>query len=206
MPTVTLYDQMKKKLGELKLSDEVFSVPFKSHLIYETVVAQQANQRQGTASTKTRAEVRGGGIKPYRQKGTGRARQGSTRSPLLVGGGTTFGPKPRSYAYKLPKKVLKEALKTAFSRLCKENKLFIIKDLQFSEIKTKNVIKVLGRFSLEKGLIIDGDNMNLMKSVRNLRNFKYLHPHGINMVDLLKYQNIVATEKAMMEIQNRLLS
>lgn len=204
MPVVPVYDQNKKKVGDLNLDDRVFNVPLKKHLIYDSVVAQRENHRRGTASTKTRAQVSGGGKKPFRQKGTGRARQGSSRSPLHVGGGAAFGPKPKAYEYRLPRKVIKAALRTTLSTQLRENKLVVVKDLKLEKIKTKVLAGILKRFSLEKGLLVDQSNGHLEKSSANLRSFKFLRSEGINVYDLLKFQNLLVTESAVLGIEKRL--
>lgn len=204
MPVVAVYDQNKKKVGDLNLDDRVFNVPLKKHLLYDVVVAQRTNHRRGTASTKTRANVRGGGRKPFRQKGTGRARQGSSRSPLHVGGGAAFGPKPKVYDCRLPKQVLKAALRTALSMQLRENKLVVLKDFKLDKIKTRSLVTVLKKFSLEKGLLVDEANEILEKSSANLRSFKYLRSQGMNVYDLLKFQNLLVSEAAILNVEKRL--
>jgi large subunit ribosomal protein L4 len=204
MPVVTVYDHLKKKVGDLNLDDRVFNVPYKSHLIYEVVRYQQAKKRSGTASTKSRGQVRGGGAKPFNQKGTGRARQGSIRSAIQVGGGVAFGPKPRSYAFSLPKKVLKGALRVALSQQCKEKKITVLKELKLEKAKTKEVATILKKFSLEKGLIVSDNSNNVERSVANLRHFKYVKPEGLNVYDILKFQNLFVTESALLKIEKRL--
>lgn len=204
MPVVSVYDQNKKKVGDLNLDDRVFNVPLKKHLIYDAVIAQRENHRRGTASTKTRAEVSGGGKKPFRQKGTGRARQGSSRSPLQVGGGAAFGPKPKSYEYRLPRKMMKAALRTALSAQLRQNKVIVLKDFKLEKIKTKVLAALLKQFSLEKGLLVDQSNDYLEKSSANLRSFKFLRFEGINVYDLLKFQNLLVTESAILNIEKRL--
>lgn len=206
MPVISVYDQAKKKMGDLNLDDRVFKVPFRSHLIYDAVIAHRVNKRQGTSSTKTRAEVRGGGIKPFRQKGTGRARQGSTRSILQVGGGVAFGPHPRDYCDRLSKKTLKGALKTVLSQLCAEKRIHVLKDLKMEQIQTKKLLSILKKFSMEKGLIVDDENNHLQKSSANLRSFKYLKPEGLNVYDLIKFQYLFVTEAALLKIEKRLQS
>lgn len=204
MPVVTIYDRDKKKVGDLNLDARVFDVPLKKHLLYDAVLAQRLNHRRGTASTKTRANVSGGGIKPFRQKGTGRARQGSSRSPLQVGGGAAFGPKPKVYDERLPKKVMKAALRTALSMQLRENRLVVLKDFKLDSIKTKPVAAILKKFSLEKGLIVDQTNEILEKSAANLRSFKCVRSEGVNVYDLLKFQNLLVTESAILNIEKRL--
>ena len=204
MPVLTIYDRTKKKVGDINLDDRVFSVPVRKHLLYDAVKAHGINQRQGTASTRSRGEVRGGGIKPFRQKGTGQARQGSSRSALQVGGGVAFGPKPRSYHYKISTKVGRGALRSALSQLCKENKITVLKDLNLDEIKTKSVVAILNKFSLQKGLIIDLGNKNFERSAANIRAFKFTEPQWVNVYDVLKFQNLLVTEKAILNLEKRL--
>jgi len=204
MPIITVYDQSKKKVGDLNLDDRVFKVPNRSHLIYDAVVAHGVNQRQGTVSTKNRGRVRGGGTKPFRQKGTGRARQGSSRSAIQVGGGVAFGPKPRDYGYELPKKAAKGALRVALMQRYKNKSIFVLKHLKMDTIKTKALAALLKKFSLKKGLIVDEDNKTLEKSAANLRSFKYSRPEGVNIFDLLKFENLFITEPAILKIEKRL--
>ena len=206
MAKLDVYDQLKKKVSDLVLEDAVFAVPLKKHLLYEGVLYHDVNRRAGTASTKTRGEVRGGGVKPFKQKGTGRARQGSIRSPLLVGGGTIFGPKPKKYVYDLTKKTLRNGLKTVLSQKAKENKIFVVKDLNLKTKKTKDLFSVLKKFSLNKGLIVDEKNDVLKKTSKNLKSFKYLSTEGLNVYDVLRYENMVVTEKALLTLQKRLMA
>lgn len=206
MPIVTIYDQHKKKVGDLNLDDRVFKEPFKSSLVYDAVVMQQTNKRQGTASTKTRGEVRGGGKKPFRQKGTGRARQGSTRSSIQVGGGKAFGPHPREYEDRLPKKAYRGALKTVLSQLCKEDRIFVFKELAMKEIKTKVISDILKKFSLSRGLIVDDGNEYLKKAAANLRNFKFVSSVGVNVYDLVRFQYLFISEKALLTLEKRMQS
>ena len=166
------------------------------------VVQYLANQRQGTQSTKTRAEVRGGGRKPYRQKGTGRARQGSIRSPQWVGGGVVFAPKPRDYSFKLNKKVKRLALQSALSTKVAEGKIIVLDELTLSEVKTKEMVKVLGNIKCDNALIVmDGSNENVMLSARNIPTVKTASVNTINVNDLLKYNNLVVTKEAVEKIQ-----
>ena len=166
------------------------------------VVQYLANQRQGTQSTKTRAEVRGGGRKPYRQKGTGRARQGSIRSPQWVGGGVVFAPKPRDYSFKLNKKVKRLALQSALSTKVAEGKIIVLDELTLSEVKTKEMVKVLGNIKCDNALIVmDGSNENVMLSARNIPAVKTASVNTINVYDLLKYNNLVVTKEAVEKIQ-----
>ena len=161
------------------------------------VVQYLANQRQGTQSTKTRAEVRGGGRKPWRQKGTGRARQGSTRSPQWTGGGVVFAPKPRDYSFKLNKKVKRLALQSALTSKVNDNKIIVLDDLKLDAIKTKDMVKVLGNINAEKALIVmDGSNTNVMLSARNIPDVKTASVNTINVYDLLKYNTLVVTKRS----------
>ena len=166
------------------------------------VVQYLANQRQGTQSTKTRAEVRGGGRKPYRQKGTGRARQGSIRSPQWVGGGVVFAPKPRDYSFKLNKKVKRLALQSALSTKVAEGKIIVLDELTLSEVKTKEMVKVLGNIKCDNALIVmDGSNENVMLSARNIPTVKTASVNTINVYDILKYNTVVATKAAVANIE-----
>jgi len=165
---------------------------------------QQTNRRRGTASTKNRAMVRGGGVKPWRQKGTGRARVGSRRSPLWVGGGTVFGPTPKDYSYSLPKKVRREALKSVLTLKLKEDKITILDSFKLKEIKTNALIQTLRNLDIENVLIIDQDNLNLERSARNIQNAKVLPPEGLNVYDILKYENLILVMPSVEKIEARL--
>ena len=173
MANVAVYNMDGKEVGTIDLKDEVFGVEVNEHVVHMAVVQYLANQRQGTQSTKTRAEVRGGGRKPWRQKGTGRARQGSTRSPQWTGGGVVFAPKPRDYSFKLNKKVKRLALQSALTSKVNDNKIIVLDDLKLDAIKTKDMVKVLGNINAEKALIVmDGSNTNVMLSARNIPDVK----------------------------------
>ena len=190
----------------MNLPKDIFEVPMNADLVHQVFISQRANQRQVSAHTKNRAEVRGGGAKPFRQKGTGRARQGSSRDSHQVGGGVAFGPKPKKYEHGLSKKAWKGALRTTLSMQCRENALYVLKDLKWDQVKTKSVAQFLKKFSLEKGLIIDIQNENLQKSSANLRSFKFLKPEGVNVYDLLKFKNVIVSEPAILQIEKRLQS
>jgi large subunit ribosomal protein L4 len=195
-----------KKVGQVDLSDAVFGAKVKDYLLWEVVKAQQAAKRAGTHDTKTRAEVRGGGKKPYKQKGTGNARQGSTRAPNYVGGGKVFGPHPRSYAYTVPKKVRRAALASALSLRVKEKKLVVVDKLAFEAPKTKTMAGILKTLGLERALVVDGkDNANLFKSVRNLPRAKVLAPEGLNVYDILNHVGLVIAAGAIKQIEQRVL-
>jgi large subunit ribosomal protein L4 len=195
-----------KKVGALEVADAVFGAPIKEYLFWEVVKAQQAAKRSGTHATKTREHVRGGGKKPYRQKGTGNARQGSSRAPNFVGGGVVFGPHPRSYEYTVPKKVKRAALASALSLRAKENKIIIVDQFSFDAPKTKKMVGVLKALGLASALVVDkSDNGGLTKSVRNLTAAKYLAPEGLNVYDILRYPGLIITRDAVKAIEGRIL-
>lgn len=197
MLKVQVLDKSGNKVKEISAPKEIFSYDVKSSLLYEAVLNYQANQRRGTASTKSRAQVRGGGRKPWRQKGTGRARAGSIRSPLWKKGGITFGPKPRNYSYSLPKKAKKNALKSALSMRLAESQLLIIKELDLKESKTKEGAKLMEVLNLDSALIVDTqENKNLFLSLRNIPNIKTVDYNQVNIYDVLNYKWLVFTEKS----------
>lgn len=195
MPHLDVYDIEKKKVGAIDLSDEVFGSEVNEHLIHEVVKMQLANRRAGTSKTKTRSEVSGGRAKPWKQKGTGRARSGSNTSPIWVRGGSAFGPKPRDYSYLVPKKVRKGALKSALSMKVSEGKVWVIKDFDLDGIKTKNALEILKRFDAENALFVSHQDMdNFERSSRNLRGFKMIRPQGLNVYDILSYDKLLILE------------
>lgn len=199
----TVYNWDKKKVGEVELAAEVFEAPVRKDLLHTVVRWQLACRRQGTHMTKTKGLVSGGGKKPFKQKGTGNARQGSSRSPLMPGGGTTFGPLPRSYAYNLPKKVRQAGLRTALSFLNKEGRLFVV-DAMDSEGKTKELAKRLKAFGLEKAVLIDkAADEKMARASRNLGKFRYYSVEGLNVYDLLKYDTAVVTKESLSKILSR---
>lgn len=207
MPVLSVYDIEKTKVAEIDLSDHVFGAEVNEHILYEVVRMQRASRRQGTASTKTRSDVSGGGKKPWRQKGTGRARAGTSRSPLWRGGGTVFGPHPRDYSYTIPKKVRRAALKSALSMKVKEDRVIILRDFSMDEIKTKRFQEVLDRFALGTALfVLDEKNAILEKSSRNIKSVKMMRSEGINVFDLLKYDTLVLLEPAVKKIEGALQS
>ena len=202
MVKVALYNMDGKECGQIELKDEIFNVEVNTVVMHEVVVAHLANRRQGTQSAKTRAEVRGGGRKPYRQKGTGRARQGSIRSPQWVGGGVVFAPKPRDYSKKVNKKVRRIALKSALTSRVQEDKLIVLENLNLEEIKTKAMVGVLNNFNVEKALVVlDGDNQNVVLSARNIPNVKTVRADMLNVYDILKNETFVATKDAVAKIE-----
>lgn len=205
MAKLPLYDQNKTVLGEIEVSDEVFNSPVKGHLIHDAVKMYLANKRQGTASTKTRGEVSGGGKKPWKQKGTGRARAGSNRSPLWRKGAILFGPKPRDYSYRLPKKVLKAALKSAISLKVSENKLYVLDNISLPEVKTKHFNEIIKKFDLNKVLLVLPDrDKNIELSARNIPNVKVLKSDLINVYEIMKYENLVMLKDAVKNIEGAL--
>jgi len=205
MATCEVYNLTKEKVGELELKDHIFMAPIKHHLFYEVVKWQLAKRRQGSASTKGRSAVRGGGRKPWRQKGTGRARAGTIRSPLWRGGGVVFGPQPRDYSYPLPKKVRRAALRSALSLRYQEGKLLLLEDLLLPEIKTKAFIKVMEDLGVKNALIVtDGENLNLERSARNVPWVKVLRWEGLNVFDILKYEHLIILKPALEKIEERL--
>lgn len=202
MAKVAVYNMSGQQVGEIELNDAVFGVEVNEPVLHSAVVQYLANNRQGTQSAKTRAEVRGGGRKPWRQKGTGRARQGSIRSPQWVGGGVVFAPKPRDYSFKLNKKVKRLALKSALSSRVQLNKIVVLDELKFDEIKTKNMKNVLDQLKLNKALIVlDQKDTNVMLSARNIPNVKTALVNTINVYDILKYDTFVITKDAVAAIE-----
>jgi large subunit ribosomal protein L4 len=195
-----------QKVGQMDVADEVFATRVKESLLWEAVKAQQAAKRKGSHSTKKRAFVRGGGKKPYRQKGTGNARQGSSRSPNFVGGGKVFGPHPRSYEYSLPKKVKKAALACALSLRAQEQKLVVVDKLVIEAPKTKRIASVLKALGFESALVVDAKgNANLVKSIRNLPAHACLPPEGLNVYDILNHGGLVIAKDAIKAVEARVV-
>lgn len=205
MATTNVLNWKKEKIGQVDLPSEIFEAEVKNEVLYDVVRWQLASKRQGTHATKTKGLVSGGGKKPFKQKGTGNARQGSTRSPLMPGGGTIFGPQPRSYAYVLPKKVRRLGLRMALSHLNKEGKLFVVDSMK-SEGKTAELFKRLKSFGLEKAVLVDSqvDDM-FQRAARNLDSFKYFPVEGVNVFDLLKYDAAIITKDSVAKIADRCL-
>jgi large subunit ribosomal protein L4 len=204
MPTVDVYNVNREKVGSLDLADAVFGADVKEHLLYAAVRYQRAAARQGTHKAKERAEVRGGGKKPFRQKGTGRARQGSTRSPQWRGGGVVFGPRVRSHAFKLNKKVRKAALCSALSRRCGEDRVVVLDELAFDAPKTKQVTELMKRFDVKDMLLVALPNENVARSARNLASVTVLPPEGVNVYDVLLRGHLVVTKDAASALAERL--
>lgn len=205
MAICQVYNLVKEKVGKLELKDHIFQAPIKHHLFYEVVKWQLAKRRQGTASTKNRSAARGGGRKPWRQKGTGRARVGTIRSPLWRGGGVVFGPHPRNYSYPLPKKIRRAALRSALSLRYQEGKLLLFDDLSPAEIKTKTFVNMMENLGIKNALIVtDGENPNLERSARNVPSVKVLRCDGLNVFDILKYEHLIILKPAIEKIEERL--
>ncbi|GEL07467.1 50S ribosomal protein L4 [Salisediminibacterium halotolerans] len=203
MPKVTMYNQAGSQVGEIELSDNVFGVEPNESVLYEAVIMQQASKRQGTHSVKGRSDVSGGGAKPWRQKGTGRARHGSIRSPIWVGGGVAFGPTPRKYGFKMPKKQRRLALKSAFSTKVNDDAVCVLDELSLEAPKTKAMKEILkGLSAEEKTLIVtDSFNSNVALSAQNLPNVKYLTADGVNVLDLLHNDKVLITQDAVKQVE-----
>jgi large subunit ribosomal protein L4 len=207
MPIAGVFDIEKNKVSEIELSDAVFDVEVNEAVLYEVVKMQMALRRRGTADTKERGEISGGGKKPWRQKGTGRARSGTSRSPLWRGGGTVFGPHPRDYSFKVPKKVRRKALMSALTLKYRGNQMVILRDFPLTEIKTKKFVEVVNRFGWEKVLIIlDKSYPVLEKSSKNIKNVKMMRSEGLNVYDLLNYEHVVLLEPSVKLIEGILIS
>ncbi|NNU90961.1 50S ribosomal protein L4 [Anoxybacillus sp. CHMUD] len=207
MPKVALYNQNGENIGEIELNDAVFGIEPNKHVLFEAVIMQRASLRQGTHKTKNRAEVSGGGRKPWRQKGTGRARQGSIRSPQWRGGGVVFGPVPRSYSYKLPKKVRRLAIKSALSSKVLENSIVVLDNLTLEAPKTKEMVKILNNLSVDrKALIVTADaNENVILSARNIPGVTVVTASGINVLDVLNHDKLVITKAAVEKVEEVLV-
>jgi large subunit ribosomal protein L4 len=202
MAKIAVFDINRKQVSERDLMDEVFNADVKEYLLHDMVRYQLAARRQGTAKVKGRGEVRGGGRKPYKQKGTGNARQGTPTAPNHVGGGTAHGPTPRDYRFKLNRKVKQSALRSALSARYKDACMTVVDALELEQVSTKSFAEVLARFELKKTLIVvDGENANLELSARNLPFVKVLRAEGVNVYDILKYPNLVLTEAAIDQIE-----
>ena len=202
MATVSVYNMEGNEVGTMELNDAVFGVEVNEHLVHMAVVAQLANKRQGTQKAKTRSEVSGGGRKPWRQKGTGHARQGSTRAPQWTGGGVVFAPTPRDYTIRLNKKEKRLALKSALTSRVLENKLIVLDELKFDEIKTKNFQNVMNNLKVEKALVVLNDNdANVVLSARNIPTVKTALANTINVFDILKYNKVIVTKDAVATIE-----
>ncbi len=205
MNKVPVFDNSGKKVKEISAPEDIFSFPPKDHLVYEAVINYRANQRRGTASTKIRKEVRGGGRKPWRQKGTGRARAGSIRSPLWRSGGVTFGPRPRDYSYRIPKKAKINALKSVLTQKLEDKKIRVLEKIDIPEPKTREAVKLLKQLNLENTLFIDSvKNTNLMLSTRNIPGVQAVDSRYVNIYDVLSYSDLVFSQQAFEELMERL--
>ncbi len=202
MANVALYNMEGNEVGSVELSDEIFGAEIKENLVHQAVILHLANSRQGTQKAKTRSEVRGGGRKPWRQKGTGHARQGSTRSPQWTGGGVVFAPVPRDYSFKMNKKEKRAALKSVLTSKVQENKFKVLDELKFDEIKTKSMVKVLENLKVNNALIVVGDEgENVVRSARNIADIRTASPNTINVYDLLKYDTVIITKSSVEAIE-----
>lgn len=202
MANVVVYNMEGKEVGTIELNDAVFGVKINEHLVHMAVVQQLANNRQGTQKAKTRSEVSGGGRKPWRQKGTGHARQGSTRAPQWTGGGVVFAPVPRDYSFKMNKKEKRAALKSALTSKVQDSKLIVVDELKLDEIKTKSFVKVMNNLKVEKGLVVLAENdANVVKSARNLPAVNTTLVNTINVYDVMKANTVVLTKDAVAKIE-----
>lgn len=207
MPTLPVYNMDGEQTGEISLNESVFSVKVNEPLLHQAVLMQQASKRLGTAKAKTRSEVRGGGRKPWRQKGTGRARHGSRRSPLWTGGGIIFPPTPRDYKFKMPKKAMRLALKSALSAKVNSGELIVLEKLEFAEPKTKEMVKILGNLKIgdQKALIVQAEaDENVLKSARNIPGISAMKTDGLNVYDILFHDQLVLTKEAVGRIEEAL--
>ncbi|WP_055071687.1 50S ribosomal protein L4 [Clostridium massiliamazoniense] len=202
MPTLGLLNKEGQKVGDIQLNESVFAAEINEAVLHQVVVAQLANKRQGTQSAKTRSEVRGGGIKPWRQKGTGRARQGSIRAPQWIKGGIVFAPKPRDYRMSIPKSMRAVAMKSALSSKVADNNMLVLESLEFEAPKTKEAIKMLNALEAKKALVVTAEsNENVYKSVRNVPGVEVCPLNNINVYDLLKFEKLIITKEAIEKIE-----
>ena len=202
MLTVGVFNKEGKKVSDMELNENIFGAEVNEYALHQVVVALLANKRQGTQSAKTRTEVRGGGIKPWRQKGTGRARQGSIRAPQWIKGGVVFAPKPRDYRMSVPKSMRRVAMKSALTSKVKENQMIVLESLDFEAPKTKNVVEMLKALEAKKALIITAEsNEAVYKSARNIQGISVIPANNINVYDLLKYEKLIITKDAVSKIE-----
>lgn len=203
MPKVALYKMDGSVSGEIELKDEVFGADINGAVMHQVVKMQLANKRQGTQSALTRSEVRGGGAKPWRQKGTGRARHGSIRSPIWVKGGVAFAPKPRAYSYKVPRKMRRLAIKSALSSKVAGDNLIVLDSIELSQPKTKEIAKMLGNLNIDKkvALVLNGKNEWVERAARNIPNLKLMYVNTLNVYDILKYDKFIILEEAVRQIE-----
>lgn len=203
MPKTNVYNMQGEEVGEIELNKSVFGIDPNEHVVYEAVKSQLSNRRQGTQSVKTRSEVRGGGRKPWRQKGTGRARHGSTRSPIWVGGGVTFAPKPRSYKQDMPKKVRRLALKSALTSKLENEELIVVDELKFESPKTKEMVSVLENLNTKDKVLIvtEEKDINVIRSSSNLPNVETIVVNNLNVYDILNYDSFIITKDALKKVE-----
>lgn len=207
MSVADIYNMNGEKVSEIDLPDEIFDVPIKQHVLHEVVRMQMNNKRAGTAATKGRSRVRGGGQKPYRQKGTGRARAGTRSSPLWRGGGVVFGPSPRSYSYKVPKRVRRQALKMALTSKLQNNVLVVVDRLEFETVKTRRFVEVIEALKIRDTLIVTDHKIESLElSSRNVPYVKVLRSEGLNVYDVLRFKNLILLEPSVKQITERLAS
>ncbi|MDZ7642372.1 MAG: 50S ribosomal protein L4 [Desulfurivibrio sp.] len=207
MAVTEIYNTKKERVGEIELNDELVKLEVNPHLLHDIVRMQRANRRAGTAATKTRKEVSGSGKKPWRQKGTGRARSGSRKSPVWRGGGTVFGPQPRDYGFKMPRKARKLGLRMALSARYQEDMLLVLEDFQLDEIKTRRFVEVMAGFAIDNALIVVPERLaDLERSSRNVPGFKVLPTEGLNVYDILLHKHIILLKPSIGQLEERLLS
>ena len=204
MAKVDIYNLQKEKVAETEIADSVFNAEIKEHLVRDVVVWQLAKRRQGSAAVKNRAKVKGGSAKPWRQKGTGRARAGTSRSPIWRGGGVTFGPQLRDYGYRLPKQVRRQALISVLSQKFQEGKLLILEDFNLGAVKTKKVAELFKTFGVDKAMLVAEDNLELTLSARNLPGALAVNQNGVNVYDLLKYDYLMLSDASLKKIEGAL--
>ncbi len=201
MANVDIYNLQKEKVAETEVADAVFNAEIKEHLVRDVVVWQLAKRRQGSAAVKNRAKVKGGGAKPWKQKGTGRARAGTSRSPIWRGGGVIFGPQPRDYGYSLPKQVRRQALISVLTQKFQEGKIFVLQDLALDGVKTKKVAELFTAFGVKSAMLVAEDNHELALSARNLNGALAVNQNGVNVYDLLKYDYLILSDESLKKIE-----
>ncbi len=204
MANVDIYNLQKEKVAETEVADAVFNAEIKEHLVRDVVVWQLAKRRQGSAAVKNRAKVKGGGAKPWKQKGTGRARAGTSRSPIWRGGGAIFGPQPRDYGYRLPKQVRRQALISVLSQKFQEGKVFVLQDLALDSVKTQKVAELFTTFGVKSAILVAEDNRELTLSARNLNGALAVNQNGVNVYDLLKYDYLILSDESLKKIEGAL--
>jgi large subunit ribosomal protein L4 len=204
MAKIDIYNLQKEKVAETELDDAVFNAEIKEHLVRDVVIWQLAKRRQGSAAVKNRSRVKGGSAKPWRQKGTGRARAGTSRSPIWRGGGVIFGPQPRDYGYRLPKQVRRQALISVLSQKFQEGKLLVLQDFNLESVKTQRVAELLKTFGVDKAMLVAEDNRELTLSARNLPGALAVNQNGVNVYDLLKYDYLMVSDASLKKIEGAL--